>query len=174
MDEGGKVRFTGHEVTSARAMFELASWMRLSNAETRRLVRMVEGHSRPWKLAKMEALPSRREVYRFWDANKEAGVDICLLAVADVLAIYGHTLTQDDLAPILDVVRTLLEAYWEHPEQVSPNLLVDGNDIMQALDLPPGPKIGALMAAVREAQAVGEVETREQAIAFAARRLTEL
>ncbi|MGD2027306.1 MAG: HD domain-containing protein, partial [Anaerolineales bacterium] len=60
--EGDKVRFTGHEVTSAQAMAELASWMRLSNAETRRLVRMVEGHSRPWKLAKLEAYPSRREV----------------------------------------------------------------------------------------------------------------
>lgn len=172
--DSGEVRFDGHEDSGARVMADLANKMRLSNRESRLLVQVVGGHKEPWQMSKQDMPPTPREVYRFWNSNEEAGVDICLLAIADVLAIYGHTLMQDDLLPILDVTRTLLEAYWEHPEQVAPRNLIDGHDIMQALDLPPGPKIGQLMAAVREAQAVGEIETREQALSFAARKLADL
>ena len=69
----------------------------------------------------------------------------------------------------------MLEAWYEKKEeQVTPQLLVDGNDLMRELSLKPGKKIGDLLEAVREAQAVGEVSTKEQALALARRRLEEV
>ena len=38
---------------------------------------------------------------------------------------------------------------------------------MQELDLPPGKQIGRILEAIREAQASGEVTTREEALALA-------
>ena len=69
----------------------------------------------------------------------------------------------------------MLEAWYEKKEeQVTPQPLVDGNDLMRELSLKPGKKIGDLLEAVREAQAVGEVSTKEQALALARRRLEEV
>jgi poly(A) polymerase len=93
-------------------------------------------------------------------------VDIVLLALADLVGVYGHTLPQDVLQKHLDIARTMLEAYWETPQQVTPDLLLNGSEMMDVFQLEPGPKIGELLEVLREAQAVGAVETREQAIRF--------
>jgi len=50
---------------------------------------------------------------------------------------------------------------------------LNGNDLMQELDLQPGALIGLLLEAIREAQALGEVSTREQAMELARKHLEE-
>jgi hypothetical protein len=65
------------------------------------------------------------------------------------------------------VARSLLEAAFEQAERiVNPPRLVDGDEVMRALGLPPGPPIGELLELVREAQAGGAVTTKEEALAF--------
>jgi hypothetical protein len=44
---------------------------------------------------------------------------------------------------------------------------------MDAFSLKPGPRVGQLLEALREAQAAGEVTTREEALARAANLLTQ-
>jgi hypothetical protein len=44
---------------------------------------------------------------------------------------------------------------------------LNGNDLMAELDLAPGPQIGRLLEAIREAQAAGELHTREAALSLA-------
>jgi hypothetical protein len=44
---------------------------------------------------------------------------------------------------------------------------------MRELGLAPGPVVGRLLAALEEAQAVGEVEDRASALAFVRRRASE-
>jgi hypothetical protein len=45
--------------------------------------------------------------------------------------------------------------------------MLSGDDLMAELHLPPGPKMGAILEALREAQAVGEVADRAAALAVA-------
>jgi hypothetical protein len=47
--------------------------------------------------------------------------------------------------------------------------LLRGEDVMAAFGLPPGPEVGRLLARAREAQALGIVATREEALAELAR-----
>ena len=49
--------------------------------------------------------------------------------------------------------------------------LVNGRDLLRDFGLQPGPEIGILLEAVREAQAVGEIRTRDQAMALVGRLL---
>ena len=49
---------------------------------------------------------------------------------------------------------------------VIPPPLLNGHDLMALLDLPPGRRIGDLLEQLREAQALGEVNDRDEAIAF--------
>jgi hypothetical protein len=68
---------------------------------------------------------------------------------------------------MLDTGRNLLESYFEHPaEHLDPPVLITGDEVMQALGLRPGPQVGILLEALREAQAAGEVTTREAAMEF--------
>jgi hypothetical protein len=65
---------------------------------------------------------------------------------------------------------------WRFQEEVltAPPRLVTGHDLMTALGLAPGPLVGRLLEAVQEAQAAGEVTTREQALALVRQELERM
>lgn len=67
----------------------------------------------------------------------------------------------------------LAEAWLQPGDRVAhPPTWVDGKQLMQALDLPPGPRIGELLEAIALATARGEIDSPEAAIACARRQLT--
>lgn len=166
-DEKGRIRFYEHERVSTELATERARSLRLSNAEIDRLALIVHNHMRPLLLAQTAAQPSRRAIYRYFRSAGPAGIETGLLSLADGLATYGPTLPRETWAQQLSVVRTLFEAWWEQPEQtVSPPVLVNGRDIIDIFDLGPGPEIGRILEAVREAQAAGQVNSREQALSL--------
>ena len=168
-DEEGQLHFWDHDQRGAEILITRARALVLGNDEIQRLETIVRNHMRILfhinRLVREGKPPSRRAIYRFFRDTGPAGVDICLLTLADVRATYEQTLPQETWAAALEVVRTLLEAWYEKKEeQVAPPSLVDGNDLLRELSLHPGPVVGKLLASIREAQAVGEVTTREQAL----------
>ncbi len=170
--EDGRIRFWDHEVQALPLVRARATALRLSMDEIAYLETLVRHHMRIHHQTQVyrvrSQLPSRRAVYRFFRDTGEAGIDLILLTLADLRAVYGHTLPQEVWAAALDVCRYLLEHCLEHPqESVDPPRLIDGHMLMEALQLPQGPVIGQLLEAIREAQAGGEIHTREQALAFA-------
>lgn len=174
IEPDGRFRFVGHEQLGEEIIRARANGLRLSNLEVNRLACVVRHHMRPILLASSAASPSRRAVYRFFRDTSSAGVDICLLSLADILATYRTTVPQEIWIRQIDVVRTLLEAWWETPhEQVSPPSLLNGEDLQKLFDLRPGPLIGQLLEAVREAQASGELHNRQDALEFVRNRLSQ-
>jgi tRNA nucleotidyltransferase/poly(A) polymerase len=172
VDEDGRIRFFEHEARGADVVAGRARFFNLSNDEVERLRVIVKQHMRFHDLAgrseREKKSPSRRAVYRFFRDTGGAGVDLVLLALADVRGTRGSELAADTWAACLDTARILLENYWEKPEEViSPPRLLDGRDLMKELNLEPGARIGQLLEAIRENQAAGRIETREQALALA-------
>jgi hypothetical protein len=49
---------------------------------------------------------------------------------------------------------------------VVPPKLIDGHDLINTFGVNPGPKIRELLEIVREAQAAGELTTREEALSY--------
>ena len=43
---------------------------------------------------------------------------------------------------------------------------MNGDEIMEKFDLCPGPKIGSLIAKIKEAQAMGHIKSRDEALIF--------
>jgi putative nucleotidyltransferase with HDIG domain len=175
-DEEGKLRFWDHDQQGAEMAGARAHALALSNTETDHIETIVRAHMRILfhtdRLIKEQKPPSRRAVYRFFRDTGSAGVEVCLLALADFRATYEQSLPQDSWAAILDVVRTMLESWFEKPaETVAPPPLLDGNDLMRELNLKPGKQIGELLESIREAQAMGEVSTREQAFDLVRKKL---
>jgi putative nucleotidyltransferase with HDIG domain len=167
-DEMDRIHNLGHEHLGAEVVERLGRSLFLSNDEIARLAAIVRNHMRIHSLVQTGSLPSRRAVYRFFRDTGEAGVDVCLLTLADTLATYGPGLPVEVWTNHLEACRVLLEAWWEKPtETVSPPRLVDGNDLQRELGLAPGPLIGQLLEAIREAQAERQIQDREQALTFA-------
>jgi hypothetical protein len=178
VDDEGQMRFWGHDQQGAEMAASRGRALVLSNDETTRVETVVRNHMRIlYHINRLEGEgkpPSRRAVYRFFRDSGPAGVDICLLALADLRATYEQTLPQETWAAALDVVRTMLENWFEKPtESIDPPQLVNGDDLMLALNLQPGKIIGDLLETLREAQAMGKISTREQALQMAREKLAE-
>jgi tRNA nucleotidyltransferase/poly(A) polymerase len=166
-DEDGRIRFFEHDLRSAQIAGQRARAFHLSNDEIERLKTVIHNHMRPLMLGQINELPTRRATYRFFNACGPAGVDVCLLSLADTWATYGPTLPQNVWTHQLDVVRILLEAWWEKPkENINPPPLLRGYDLIQEFALKPGPHIGQLLNLLREAQAAGELHSREDALQY--------
>lgn len=177
-EPGGKVRFLGHPEQGAAVAANRAHKLALSSEEVERVKRTVQQHMRVHFLVNNQAAatdgPTRRTIYRYFRDTGDLGIDICLLSLADTRATYETTLTQETWMAELDVCRALMEAYWEEKTVVvSPPRLLNGKDILQAFSLSPGPLVGKVLEAVREAQAAGDVSSSEEALAFARRWVDE-
>ncbi len=167
VDSSGRIHFYRHEIVGADMTRERAIALKLSNDEVERLTMVVRQHMRPMHLSSAGSV-TRRALYRFWNAAGVAGVDVCILTQADYLAVYGITITLAEWLAYLDMVRTLLDGYYnQYTTVVAPPALLTGLELMQALSIPPSPTVGKLLRMIGEAQAIGQVSTREEAIALA-------
>lgn len=165
-----RVRFLRHEQVGAEIVSERASELRLSRGEITRLTTIVQHHMRPHWLHNDSKLPSSRAMYRFWRDTGIAGIDICLLALADYLGTYGPTLDTQSWASYVATIRALLETYFLR-YKTPPPPLVKGKHLMRHFGLEPGPQIGELLEHVREGQAVGDITTRKEALDWVQRFL---
>jgi tRNA nucleotidyltransferase/poly(A) polymerase len=177
-DDNGRIRFWGHDERGTEIAAQRARALSFSNDEIQRMTVVIRNHMRiHFHTSRKDGEgkdPSRRAIYRFFKDSGEAGLDLILLALADLRATHGNDLKQETWSAALAVCRILLENYWECPEQVvSPPKLLDGNDLMRELGLSPGPRLGEVLEAIREGQAAGKVSTREDAIAFGRKWLAD-
>ena len=129
-----------HAEKGAEMAAERARLLSLSNDEIARMTAVIKNHMRiHFHTSRKDGEgkdPSRRAIYRFFRDSGEAGVDLILLALADLRATHGNNLKQETWTAALDVCRIFLENYWERPDEVvAPPRLIDGNDVMRELNL---------------------------------------
>jgi putative nucleotidyltransferase with HDIG domain len=168
----GRLRFLRHELVGAELAAAIGRRLRLGADETAYLATVVRAHLRPLALAGNGAeagtAPSPRAVLRYFDATDDAGVDVALLALADNAA--KPEVDEASFASLSAVVADLLGAWFrESASRVRPAPVISGDVLMRELGLPPGPQIGRLLAALREAQVEGEVSDEAGALALARR-----
>ena len=173
-DADGRVRFLGHSEEGADIVRHRLASLRMSRRITDLVANMVLHHLRPSQLRNGSRMPSPRAIFRFYRDVGDAAVDTLYLAMADVLAARGPDLSPESWANYAKMVAAVLESGAEQPGNRNGNPpLINGHDLMNALDLPPGPRIGSLLARLREAEAVGEITSRDDAFALAAQLLDD-
>jgi poly(A) polymerase len=135
------------------------------------LERLVAEHLRPMHLAQAGAV-TRRARFRFFRALGDEAQDLLLLALADAAALDGAAPLSVWAGAGGLVVRTLMAGAEEEAAAALAPALLRGEDVMAAFGVAPGPEVGRLLALAREAQALGLVSTRDEALAHL-RRETE-
>jgi poly(A) polymerase len=127
------------------------------------LERLVRHHLRPMHLGATDRVTPRAR-YRFYRDLREDTQDLLLLALADAAAVTGASPLRVWRHAAL--IRDLLGGWEEQQAVEAAPPLLRGEDVMARLGLSPGPAVGRLLVRVREAQALGRVGTREEALAY--------
>lgn len=174
VEESGRIRFFGHEDVSAQMVEAWAQRFRCANAAIAFLRAVCAAHMRPHHLQNGPQPPSRRALYHFYRDLEEDVPAVILLFLADHRATAGPGLPLQAWRQHLAMAATLMAAgQAEASAAILPPLLLNGDDLMALFDLRPGRHLGQLLEALREAQAVGEVQDRAQAEAFIRTRIMD-
>jgi poly(A) polymerase len=159
----GRVRFFEHDLIGAARARAIGERWRLPERATTLLERLVRHHLRPMHLAQAGEV-TRRARYRFYRDLGADTRDLLLLSLVDAAAVTGAS-------PLAvwrraGLVRDLLGGWHEAESVAAAPPLLRGQDVMARFELAPGPAVGHLLARAREAQDLGLVRTREEALAY--------
>jgi poly(A) polymerase len=164
--DDGRIHFYGHEIAGAELTADRLTALKLAQGEVQHVTRIVRHHMRPLMLRRPEPLPPRT-LHRFHRAAGDVAPEVCLLSIGDNLA-KGEQRTREEWPTFLPRVLELLEAFFfRHDEVVAPPRLVRGGELVAELGLPQGAWVSQALRALAEAQAAGDVSTRDEALAFA-------
>jgi poly(A) polymerase len=145
--------------------------LRFSRREAALVALMVEEHLRPTQLSQ-EGPPSRRALYRYFRDTGEAAESVLFLSLADALAARGPGMPLEQWRGHVAYIAHVLARRDEEEAIARPERLLTGNDVVEALQITPGPEVGQLLGALEEAHAAGDVSNQEEALDFI-RRLHE-
>ncbi len=165
IDAIGRARFLGHAMEGADIAANILQRLRFSTKEVRLVETMVRHHLRPGQMSH-DGFPSHRAIYRYFRDTGEAGIDILFLSLADHLATRGPHLSLAQWREHAQRVEYVLAQHFQEESLVVSPKLIDGHDLINIFGISPGPGMGKLLEAVREAQAAGELTTRQQALSY--------
>jgi putative nucleotidyltransferase with HDIG domain len=160
----GRIRFFEHDVLGAARARDIGERLRLPARARGVLERVVRHHLRLMHLAAAGQVTPRAR-YRFFRDLREDTRDLLLLTLVDAAAVTG--VSPRSIWRRAALVRDLLQGWEEAPRagaDAAP--LVRGEDVMARFGITPGPEVGRLLERAREAQGLGLVTTREEALAY--------
>ncbi len=154
-DTKGRPIFHRHAAVGEKLVHTVADRLRFSNILREETAALVRGHMRFLDYPQMKTSTRKRFL-----AQTQFD-DHLALHRADCLACHGDLSTYQ-------AIREALEA--QPDARCLPPPLLNGHDLME-LGVPEGPRIGALLAELRERQLNGELSERGQALVYMRERL---
>jgi putative nucleotidyltransferase with HDIG domain len=159
----GRTRFFGHDLRGAERARAIGERLRMPGTVVGVLERLVRHHLRPMHLEGSGVLTPRARWRFYRDLGLEAR-DLLLLALVDAAAVRGESPLR--LWPRAGLIRDLLRGWEEQQQVASAPPVLSGHDVMARFGLPPGPEVGRLLRLAREAQDLGLVASRDEALAY--------
>ncbi|MFA4891242.1 MAG: CCA tRNA nucleotidyltransferase [Candidatus Gracilibacteria bacterium] len=151
--EGKRIRFDHHSEVGAEIALDLLKRLKFSKKDTTRICWLIEHHMMVVPLIKM---PKKRK--RHWFLL-DGFPELLELYRADALGIEPVDLT---------LYHNLKRLYKHEIAELKlmPQRLISGDEIMKALKIPAGKKIGKLLARIRSEQLGGKLKTKKDALEF--------
>ncbi|MEW5894553.1 MAG: HD domain-containing protein [Candidatus Omnitrophota bacterium] len=166
--EGERIRFHGHEHAGVMITNAVSRQLKLSTRERHVLADLVQMHLRPGYLSNFKK-PSEKSFFRYFRDAKEEAVSTALLSIADQRSTKGPLTADEDVAHHDKICRELIRRYFEQLRRQPFVPLINGDDLIQISGLKPSPLFSKILKEVAEAQATGEIATKEQALIRAGR-----
>ncbi len=160
----GRVTFYDHEQVGAEMAVAIAKRLRLSNAQQELIKCFVRLHMYPMQLWRTEKFGPQL-IHRFYQRAGQYGPLIVVFTLADYLAKGDNLAGTQEFAAHKQVVEDFLKAYFcQQAELVNPEPLLNHNEMMEVANQAPGAWLRQARRELLEAQAAGQVQSREQAV----------
>lgn len=164
-EDGSVLGFPGHADLGAERSRAALTRLRASEKLRAHVALLARHHLGLGYLVHKTPL-DRRTIHQYLVRTSPVEVDVSLLSIADRLATRGRK-ADEAIAKHLDVARTVLPAALAFADWTAQPPLIRGDELADALAIPRGPRLGALLAAVDEARYAEEISTADGAIALA-------
>lgn len=161
--KNNQVHFYYHERVGKKINQEIAKRFKLGKKTSRIISIVTQHHSRLFNLHALGKITHRAK-YRFFRDLEDASLDTLILCLADRMAKREPSPDGKNYAPILNLVTDLIDYYFqEHSKNIS-KPLIDGNEIMETLNLKPGKRVGELLTLIEKAEREGSISTKDEAM----------
>ena len=166
IEESGRHRFIKHDDVGSKMSIKLLKDMHFSNKQIEYISMMIKNHIYPSQVMSSENI-TEKVMMRYVRKMDKNSIDGIILAQADRLSAQGPAITKEIVEKNINSLNNLLDFYLEIRKTLKPlPKLLDGNDVMQILNIKPSKYLGEVLSSLQEAQINGDVITKEQAIDF--------
>ncbi|MGC8867825.1 MAG: HD domain-containing protein [Elusimicrobiales bacterium] len=183
----GRLRFFGHEQKGVEITKEYLERFRFSNKEIDYILSIIKHHLRIGSIASNDPLTKKALLRVFYDV-KQYTLGLLVLSWAD----YASHIKKSKLLSIVDkikktpqplvkklsktglrktirfmqVVNLMIKNYNNFSFALDIKPLLDGNDIMKLLSIPPSPLVGKIKKRLINLQLEGKITTKEKAAEY--------
>ena len=159
---GGRVTFHGHEKGSSAAAGRVADRLKLSARDRAYFENLVGNHMHAIDLSLPQV--KLKTLLRWFRRLGDDMIPLIILSMADTQATLGPASSPSEHERHMRWSRETISLYYSAVrEQFASKPLIGGRDLIE-MGVPPGPGVGRILRAVREAQDEKLVNTREEAL----------
>jgi poly(A) polymerase len=160
----GEIHFYGHEGVGMEIACRIAARFKLARKTESIMKKSIQHHMRPLQLQLLQRVTDRAR-YRLIRDMESAALYTLILALADAMATREENAADPPRSiPIYAVISDLMDFYFSDRPEKGEDALLSGNEIMDALQLKPGKRVGEMIEKIREAERKGLISTKEEAL----------
>ena len=140
--------------------------MKFSKKQIEYISLMIKYHIYPSNVLLAPEL-NEKVLMRYIRKMNENVIDNIILAKADRLSARGVDITEKMIENNINGLNTLRDFYLEKKDTLKPlPKLIDGNEIMDLLNIKPSPILKTIINDIQEQQINSEIQTKEEAVKF--------
>ena len=159
-------RFIKHDEVGSKLAPPILKKLCFSNKQIEYISYIIKKHMYPTAVVSSTEL-SDKFMMRYIRKSEDNAIDNILIAQADRLSARGPEVTEDIVEENITSLNKLLDFYLKQKDNLKPlPKLLNGNEIMQILNITPSPLLGKIMNELHEKQISCEVTTKDKAIEF--------
>lgn len=165
-EDTGRHRFIQHDLIGSELCAPIFKEFKFSKKQIEYVQTLIKYHM--YASAMISSNDVKEKAYmRFYRKMEGYVIDVILIGMADRLSARGELVTAEIVEENIKGLTNLLNDYLEQRKNIKPlPKLIDGNEIMQLLDLKQGKQLGEIIKALKEEQISGNITTKEQAVDF--------
>ena len=165
IEESGRHRFIGHDTVGGELVKEELKKLGFSNKQINYISKLERYHIYPCSLINAGE-DNKKAKARFIRKLGDEVPDVIELARADRLSAQGEAITKDMVDLTLNHLENLLEYYAEIKNTFVMTPLLNGEDVMNILNIKPSKKVGEILENLKEMQIAKEITTKKEALEY--------
>ncbi len=181
----GRLRFFGHEERGASISYKILKELKFSNEEIKYICKIIGQHLRIGNIANSQEI-TQRAMMRIYSDLGDVATGLMILSWADHASYISEKKLISSISEMkkkpfsiparglpktgfkktlrfIQVVNLIAKNYLKNKDKLNTKPILDGHEVMEILNLPPGPNVGNALRKLRFMQLEGKIKNRQEA-----------